>query len=115
MELVCDEAAARATGEPLDVAAALVKVSRRIRPAALSPALRTSVSSFVPDGRSVERRVRHLISQGETVRRTPSDNGRVPGTTILISASFVVSLLGLTAWAPLAVHAAIESLFQFLR
>jgi hypothetical protein len=116
VELVCDEAAAVATREPLDVAAALVKVSRQVHLTTLSPVLRTSPSSFLPDARSVERRVLHLVALTEAALATPPVGGRTAhGTVVFVCSLFVVSLLGLAAWAPLGVHTAIEALLQSLR
>jgi Zn-dependent protease with chaperone function len=112
VELVCDEIAARATGAPLDLAAALVSIRRftlshRSRP----PAADVVISSLAPrDGISFEQRVRRLVAFSDE----PLDH-----RSRLTRSFWPLARLGLLALAltmgavalgaPLATHHAIEA------
>ena len=113
VELLCDEAAAGTTA-PLDIAEALVKLRRRAQTPATLPIL--GASSFVPeDDRILEHRVRRLVALANhpaALHPARIPNGFVPAA---FTSLFVVSLAFVAAWAPLAVHAATESLLHVLR
>jgi Zn-dependent protease with chaperone function len=113
VELLCDEAAAGTTG-PLDIAEALVKLRRRAKSPATLPALGTS--TFLPeDDRILEHRVRRLVTLAD--HPVPLRTGGIPKRVVPVAftAIFVLSLAIVAAWAPLAVHAATESLLHLLR
>ena len=113
VELLCDEAAAGTTA-PLDIAEALVKLRRRAQPPATLPVLGTS--SFLPeDDRFLEYRVRRLLALAD--HPVASRPGRVPKglVPVALTSLFVLSLATVAAWAPLAVHAATESVLHVLR
>ncbi|MGH7400306.1 MAG: M56 family metallopeptidase [Candidatus Rokuibacteriota bacterium] len=113
VELLCDEVAAEVTA-PLDIAEALVKVRRRAQTSATLPALGTS--SFLPeDDRILEQRVRRLLTLADhpvAVRPGRVPKGFVP---VALTSLFLSSLAVVAAWAPLAVHAATESVLHILR
>ena len=113
VELLCDEAAAGTTG-PLDVAEALVKLRRRAKSPAALPVLGTS--TFLPeDDRILGHRVRRLLALAD--HPAPLRSGGIPKrfVPVAFTSLFVLSLAIVAAWAPLAVHAATESLLHVLR
>lgn len=117
VELVCDEIAAARGSPPLDIAEALVKLRRRTQHTMTRPELPVPASRFVPDDdRSVERRVRRLLAFADT--RPPavlSPAGRRVAPALALSALFLMGLALVGSSAPLAVHAAAESILQALR
>lgn len=116
VELLCDEIAAARGSAPLDIAEALVKLRRRTLALGPRPALAVAASRFVPDDDgSVERRVRRLVALAD--RALPPGVSTPPRSALAltVAALFLGSLVALGAWAPLAVHAATESLLQTLR
>jgi Zn-dependent protease with chaperone function len=113
VELLCDEVAAGTTA-PLDIAEALVKLRRRAQTPATLPIL--GASSFLPeDDRIFEHRVRRLLALAD--RPATLRPGRIPKrfVPVALTSLFVLSLATVAAWAPLAVHAATESLLHVLR
>jgi Zn-dependent protease with chaperone function len=114
VELICDEVAAARTSAPLEIAQALVRVRRA--GASLTGSL--AASGFMPDGvRGFERRVRRLVSLADCLPSSARSEAlaRAPRTGMLVSASFfALTLLTVSALAPLAVHRAAESVIRLL-
>ncbi len=113
VELLCDEIAAARGSTPLDIAEALVKLRRRAVMLGRGPAVAAASRFVAGDDRSLERRVRRLL----TLAHVASAAASAPrsGVTLVVAAMFLGSLAALAAWAPLAVHAATESFLQTLR
>jgi Zn-dependent protease with chaperone function len=113
IELLCDEAASRTTA-PLDIAEALVKLRRRAQMPATLPAL--STSSFLPeDDRALEHRVRRLLFLSDhpvVPRAVRMPRGLAP---VALTSLFVLSLVTVAMWAPLAIHAATESVLHLVK
>jgi hypothetical protein len=114
VELVCDEVAAARTSAPLEIAQALVRVRRA--GASLSGSL--AASGFMPEGaKSFERRVRRLVSladyppspdRSEALARAPRAGARAAALL------FAITLLTVSALAPLAVHRVAESFINLI-
>jgi Zn-dependent protease with chaperone function len=117
VELLCDEIAAVRSSAPLDIAEALVKLRRCTQRAMARPALAAQASHFVPDDeRSVERRVRHLLAFADaTSLPIPAPAPPRAAPLLALAALFSLSLAALGASAPLAIHAAAESVLQALK
>lgn len=117
VELLCDEIAAARGSAPLDIAEALVKLRRRTQRAMARPALAVPASRFVPDDdRSVERRVRRLLAFADTAPSpvpTPAPPHVAPALALV--AAFFLSLAAVGGSAPLAIHAAAESILEVLK
>ena len=116
IELVCDEIAASKTKEPLEIASALVKLSRKTDSAfaEMSPA----TAFFTKGEKTIEKRVKRLIYLEDAPRSTSSIRHlekppklEFGGTVFAFSASLVAVL----TLAPLAVHQAAEFLFQTIK
>jgi hypothetical protein len=114
VELVCDEVAAARTSAPLEIAQALVRVRR----AGASLAGSHAASGFRPDGAiSFERRVRRLVSLADYLPSPARSEALAgpPRTGALAAAVlFALTLLTVSALAPLAVHRAAESVIRLL-
>jgi Zn-dependent protease with chaperone function len=114
VELVCDEVAAARTSAPLEIAQALVRVRR----AGVSLAGSLAASGFLPDGaKGFERRVRRLVSFADCLPSPARSEAlaRAPRVGALATAIFfALTLLSVSALAPLAVHRAAESVIRFL-
>lgn len=112
VELVCDEVAAARTRAPLDIAGALVKV-RRLTVAPIGAA-----SDFLPaTPSSFEYRVRRLVAfeDAPPARRLVDASVRGPMRAIAAGAAvFMLTLAVALAFAPLAVHRAVEALIHVL-
>jgi Zn-dependent protease with chaperone function len=116
VEMVCDEVAAARTSAPLELADALVRVRRA--GASLSAGPLAAASGFMPDGaKGFERRVLRLVSfadflpspaRSEALARPP--RAGAAATAVL----FALTLLTVSALAPLAVHRAAESVIRLL-
>ncbi len=117
VELLCDEIATTRGSAPLDIAEALVKLRRRSQRAVTRPALAVPASRFVPDdNRSVERRVRRLLAFADTTPppvAAPAPPRVAPA--LALAALFFLSLAVIATSAPLAIHAAAESVLQALK
>jgi Zn-dependent protease with chaperone function len=112
-ELACDEIAARRTGAPLDIADALVKLSRQACPVRLA----VDAPAFVSRDRAlVEQRVRRLMSLAGTLSAPGVPVSGDPWrAAAALAGLFSASLTGLLLLAPLAVHRAAELALQVLR
>ncbi len=115
VELVCDEVAAARTSAPLEIAQALVRVRRA---GASLAAGSLAASGFMPDGaKGFERRVRRLVSLADYLPSPACSEAlaRPPRVGALATAMiFALTLLSVSALAPLAVHRAAESIIRFL-
>lgn len=116
IELVCDEIAAGATKEPLEIASALVKVRRKFPSFETNPAL---MSGFMPEEMpSIEPRVKRLLSLADEPP-TAADNLKLTGKpffeVVSVSAIFAASLAVLMFLAPLIVHQTAETLIGFIK
>ena len=116
VELVCDEVAAARTAEPLEIADALVRVRRAGATVYGGPLV--AASGFMPDGaKGFERRVHRLVSLADSLpspERTET-LARPPRAGALTAALlFTLTLLSVSALAPLAVHRAAESFIKLL-
>ena len=114
VELVCDEVAAGRTSEPLEIAQALVRVRR----AGASLAGSLAASGFMPDGaKGFERRVRRLVSLADHLP-SPARSEALAGPprvgSLATAVLFALTLLTVSALAPLAVHRAAESVIRLL-
>lgn len=115
VELVCDEVAAARTGEPLDIAGALVKV-RRV--ASLPPRTTVATAAFLPSGATgFDYRVRRLVAFADAPPSPDSVTGyaRSPlGETAAASIAFSTTLAAVLTIAPLAVHRAVETIIHLI-
>lgn len=117
IELVCDEVASARTGTPLEIASALVKLSRHSN-AVLTP-MPVMASTFLVRGeKGIEKRVRRLIHLDDALGelREAVHLERSPkiefGSVLLV---FLATLISVMAFAPLSVHQASESLFHMIK
>ena len=116
VELICDEVAAARTSNPLEIAEALVRVRRA--GAALSGGSLIAASGFMPDGvKAFERRVHRLVSFSDYLPSPARSEAlaRPPRAGALATAAlFSLTLLTVSALAPLAVHRAAETVIRLL-
>lgn len=116
VEMVCDEVAAARTAEPLEIADALVRVRRA--GASLTGGPLVAASGFMPDGaKGFERRVHRLVSLADALPSPARSEAlaRPPRAGALAFALlFTLTLLSVSALAPLAVHRAAESFIKLL-
>src|SRR5262249_3355646 len=116
VELLCDEIAATRGSAPLDIAEVLVKLRRPAVTLGRRSAVAAAASRFVADDdRSLERRVRRLLTLAHVASAGGSRSAPRSGVALGLAAMFIGSLAALAAWAPLAVHAATEAFLQTLR
>jgi len=121
VEVVCDEAAVARTGAPLELAEALVKLRRQTISGFLpsEPASTTAiVSGFVSaNALTFQYRVTRLLSLVDSI--PDCAERRVHRYAKKATASFVaaslVTLLGISIFAPLSVHHAAEAFIQILK
>lgn len=120
VELICDEVAVAYTSSPLDVASALVKVQRfSSASSSFSPTVTTPcVSGFLAsDTRSFERRVHRLLAFADFSLTSAHGNrlSQPPMRMAFAVASiFALTLTLISLLMPLTVHAAAESIIQFI-
>ncbi len=112
VEMVCDEVAARRTNDPIEVAGALVRLTRLTlgKPRRSQPI----ESSFFGEHEAIlERRVRRVLSLSgaQTIEPVVMSRSWVKATT-LCGAAFVVTLATLFAVSPLAIHRLLELLLR---
>lgn len=121
VEVVCDEAAVARTCAPLELAEALVKLRRQTISGfiALEPASTSAVVSGFVSGNALtfEYRVSRLLSLVDSIpdfaeRRIHRYTKKA--TAFFIAAS-LVTLLGISVFAPLSVHHAAEALIDILK
>lgn len=116
IELVCDEIAAAATKEPLEIASALVKVRRKIPSFEMNPAL---MSGFMPEETlSIEPRVKRLVNLTDNLP-TSEQNVKLTGKPVFeavaLAALFTGSLVAIMFLAPLIVHQTAETVIGFIK
>jgi Zn-dependent protease with chaperone function len=121
VELVCDEVAVAQTSAPLEIADALVKLRRRtLAMTGYSPNSDSVAvaSGFVNgDAPGFERRVRRLLafSDAPPTRAQASVLSQTPKrVAINLVVFFIVTLVAVNTFAPLAVHRAVESFIRIL-
>jgi len=120
VEVLCDEAAVARTCAPLELAEALVKLRRQTMSAFLAPEpdSTTVVSGFVSDNAlTFQYRVSRLLSLVDSLPDSAerrSHRYAKKRTAFFIAAS-LVTLLGISFFAPLSVHHAAEALIQILK
>ena len=116
VEMICDEVAAARTAEPLEIADALVRVRRA--GATLSGGTLVTASGFLPDGaKGFERRVHRLVSLADSLPSPERSEAlaRAPRAgAAAVALLFTLTLLAVSALAPLAVHRAAESFVKLL-
>lgn len=112
VEMVCDEVAARRTNDPVEVAGALVRLTRLTLGMLRSSQLSES-SFFGEHEASLERRVERVLSLSgaHTIEPVVMSRSWVKATT-LCGAAFVVTLATLFAVSPLAIHRLLELLLH---
>jgi Zn-dependent protease with chaperone function len=116
IELVCDEIAASKTKAPLEIASALVKLSRKTDSAFAEMSLATAF--FTKGEKTIEKRVKRLIYLEDAPHSTSSIHylEKPPklefGGTVF---AFSATLIAVLTLAPLAVHRAAEFLFQTIK
>lgn len=116
IELVCDEIAAVATKEPLEIASALVKVRRTF------PKLETDValmSGFMSEETpSIEPRVKRLVKLADHLPPAETKTkltGKPWFETFSLAFLFLGSLLAILSLSPLIVHQTAETLIGFIK
>lgn len=108
VEMVCDEVAARRTNDPVEVAGALVRLTRLT--VGMPRSSQLTESNFVGEHEAtLERRVERVLSLNELQTIEPGVMSRswVKATT-LCGAAFVLTLATLFAVSPLAIHRLLE-------
>ncbi|HLF83280.1 MAG TPA: M56 family metallopeptidase, partial [Blastocatellia bacterium] len=112
VEMVCDEVAARRTNHPIEVAGALVRLTRLTVGMPRSSQL-TESNFFGEHEATLERRVERVLSLSgaQTIEPFVMSRSWVKATT-LCGAAFVVTLATLFAVSPLAIHRLLELLLH---
>lgn len=112
VEMVCDEVAARRTNDPVEVAGALVRLTRLT--VGMPRSSQLAESNFVGEHEAtLERRVERVLSLSElqTIEPFLMSRSWVKATT-LCAATFVLTLATLFAVSPLAIHRLLELLLR---
>ena len=112
VEMVCDEVAARSTNDPVEVAGALLRLTRLTLGMPRSPQPIES-SFFGEHEATLERRVERVLSLSgrQTIEPVLMSRSWVKATT-LCGAAFVLTLATLFAVSPLAIHRLLELLLH---
>jgi len=112
VEMVCDEVAARRTSDPVEVAGALVRLTRLTLGMPRGPQL-TESSFFGEHEATLERRVERVLSLtgAETIEPVVMSRSWVKATTLCVAA-FVLTLATVFAVSPLAIHRLFELLLR---
>ncbi|MEK6407370.1 MAG: M56 family metallopeptidase [Acidobacteriota bacterium] len=112
VEMVCDEVAARRTNDPVEVAGALVRLTRLTIGMPLTPQL-TESRFFGEHEATLERRVERVLSLSgtQTIEPVVMSRSWVKATTVC-GAAFVLTLATLFAVSPLAIHRLLELLLH---
>jgi Zn-dependent protease with chaperone function len=116
IELVCDEIAAAATHQPLEIASALVKVRRSFPAFETNPAF---TSGFMTqDAPSIEPRVKRLVNLADQIP-SAEKRRRLAGKPFFevfsLAALFAGSLATILSVAPLLVHQTAETFIGFIK
>lgn len=114
VELLCDEVAAARTALPLDIAGALVKLRRN----AVAPASAIASGFFPIHTPGLERRVKRLLELSDTLpdpARTFALASPHVHKVVFIGTLACLTLLTISAVAPLTVHEATETLIDILK
>jgi len=114
VEMVCDEVAARRTNDPVEVAGALVRLTRLTIGIPRSSQL--SVSSFFGGhDATLERRVERVLSLSGAITVEPVVMSRSwVRATMMCGAVFVLTLATVFAVSPLAIHRLFELLLRVI-
>ena len=112
VEMVCDEVAARRTNDPVEVAGALVRLTRLTLGMPRSPQL-TESRFFGEHEATLERRVERVLSlsDGLAIGSVAMSRSWVKSTTVC-GAVFVLTLATVFAVSPLAIHRVLELLLR---
>ncbi len=112
VEMVCDEVAARRTNDAVEVAGALVRLTRLTLGMPRSPQL-TESNFFGEHEATLGRRVERVLSLSgaQTIEPVVMSRSWVKATT-LCGAAFVLTLATLFAVSPLAMHRLLELLLR---
>ncbi len=116
IEFICDEIAAAKSGAPLDIASALVKLSRN--PAANFTEMSWTAAFFSRREKTVEKRVKRLIFLDDILPEMKNIYRleKLPKTEFSAAAFvFCTTLFAVLSLAPLDVHRATEFLFQTIK
>jgi Zn-dependent protease with chaperone function len=116
IELVCDEIAAVATNQPLEIASALVKVRRNSHSFENNFVLTSAFMS--EETPSIEQRVKYLVELADKMP-TAENIAKLLGKPLLETISlfllFVGSLMAILSIAPLLIHQSAENFIQFFK
>ena len=114
VEMVCDEVASRRTNDPVEVAGALVRLTRLTVGMPRSSQL-TESNFFGEHEGTLERRVRRVLSLSgpQTIESVLMTRSWIKATSLL-GAGFVLTLGILFALSPLAIHRLLELLLRVL-
>lgn len=120
VEAICDEAAVAFTSAPLELAEALIKLRRKtISGYAPEPTATNAIVSGFVSGNTLtfQYRVDRLVSLLDAMPdpAQPRIQSYVKKRTVLFVAASLVTLLGLSVFAPLSVHHAAEAFIQILK
>lgn len=114
VEMVCDEVAARRTNDPVEVASALVRITRLTLGMPRRSQL-TESSFFGEHEAALERGVERVLSLSglQTIQPVVMSRSWVKATT-LCGAVFVLTLATVFAVSPLAIHRLLELLLRVI-
>jgi Zn-dependent protease with chaperone function len=121
VEAICDEAAVASTCAPLELAEALVKLRRQtiVGYAASEPTATNAIISGFVSGNSLtfEYRVGRLLSLLDSSTPRPLESRRRYATKLgaIFLTTSLLTLLGISAFAPLSIHHAVEALIEILK
>ncbi len=116
IEFVCDEIAAAATGQPLEIASALVKVRRTFPSLDMNPALMSGfMSEETPSIEPRVKRLLHLADQIPSTEKRAKLAGKPFFEAVSLTAFFVASHAAMMFLAPLIVHQTAETLIGFIK
>jgi Zn-dependent protease with chaperone function len=116
VELVCDEIAAGATKQPLEIASALVKVRRSFPAFETNPAFSSGFMN--ENGSGIEPRVKNLVELADNLNSAKSAQ-RLAGKPVFeitaVSALFLGTLAAVLTLAPLIVHQTAETFIGLIK
>ena len=112
VEMICDEVAAQRTSAPVEVASALIRLTRLTLGIPRRSQL-TESSFFGQDETALERRVERVLSLGGAQAGEPIGMSRSWfKATIVCGVAFIFTLATVFAISPLAIHRLIELLLR---